>query len=136
MRQLLVDEGLQGKVQVASAGTAAYHVGERPDPRSRAAAQRRGIEVDGQAARFKASDFARFDFVLAMDQSNFRNLEGLAKTDADRSKLSLLRDFDPESPSGSEVPDPYYGGERGFDDVLDICSAACRGLLNSIRSEL
>ncbi len=134
MRRLLSEEGLANAVSVESAGTAAYHVGERPDPRSRAAAARRGVRVDGKARQFKARDFERFDYVVAMDRSNLGRLEELAPSAQAQAKLSLLRDHDPGSPPGSEVPDPYYGGERGFDEVLDICEAGCRGLLAHLRA--
>lgn len=128
MRKLVADAGVDGAVVIDSAGTAAYHAGERADPRSRAAAERRGISLDSVARQFVAADFARFDYVLAMDRSNLVDLEDIAPTGGGYT-LRLLRSFDPASPGGAEVPDPYYGGERGFDDVLDICDAACRGLL-------
>lgn len=134
MRHLVEQEGLGDWLAIDSAGTAAYHVGERPDPRTRAAAAKRGIRVDGRARQFEAADFDRFDHVVAMDRSNLRKLEALAPTAEARAKLSLLRDHDPHAPPGSEVPDPYYGGEDGFDEVLDICLAGCRGLLERLRA--
>ncbi len=134
MRHLVEEHGLTGAFTIDSAGTDGYHVGERPDPRTRAAAAKRGIRVDGQARQFKAADFNRFDYVVAMDRSNLRRLGALAPTAEARAKLSLLRDHDPQSPPGSEVPDPYYGGEDGFDEVLDICEAGCRGMLERLRA--
>ena len=134
MRHLLIEEGLVERVQVDSAGTAAYHVGEPPDHRARAAAERRGMRVEGQARQFVRKDWERFHYVLAMDQENFSNLErGVPRSAV--SKLSLLRSFDPNAPPGATVPDPYYGGERGFDEVLDLCEAACRGLIAHLRRE-
>lgn len=135
MQHLVEAADLTQHIALDSAGTGAYHVGERPDRRSAAAARQRGIELRGRARQFQASDFDEFDHVIAMDQSNLANLMRLSRSEADRAKLSLLRDHDPESPKGSDVPDPYYGGARGFDEVLDICEAACRHLLARLRRD-
>ncbi|MEM9066947.1 MAG: low molecular weight protein-tyrosine-phosphatase [Myxococcota bacterium] len=132
MRHLLREEGLQDQIELDSAGTGAYHVGEAPDRRSRAAAKKRGIRVDGSARQFVRQDLGRFDYVIAMDQSNLQRLQAMAKGHQGH-KLSLLRDFDDAAPEGAEVPDPYYGGSDGFDRVLDICEAGCRGLLAHLR---
>lgn len=133
-RNLLELEGLSTRIEAESAGIAAYHVGEAPDPRARAAGLRRGIPIQGSARQFRPKDFARFDYVLAMDRSNLDDLE-IGVPDADRHKLKLLRSFDPKSPQGASVPDPYYGPETGFDQVVEICVDACRGLLAQIRRE-
>ena len=131
MLHLLEENGLSDQVAVDSAGTGAYHTGEPADARSARAALKRGVELPSRARQFKAADFERFDYVLAMDTSNFRNLEALAPGRyAD--KLFLLRDFDPQAAKGSSVPDPYYGGERGFEEVLDQCFAGCQGLLDHL----
>jgi protein-tyrosine phosphatase len=130
----LIDrEGLAHRFHVESAGTAAYHVGERPDRRSREAAARRGIELRGRAQRFEAADFARFDHVLAMDGANLRDLLDRAPHPSARAKVRRLREFDDASVDDLDVPDPYYGGPRGFDDVLDICERGCLGLLAHLR---
>lgn len=135
MRHLLTEAGLGAAVEVHSAGTAGYHAGELPDARARAAGRRFGVEVSGRACQFKSADFARFDYVLAMDQQNFENLSQLAPDLEARRKLHLLRSFDLESPHGSSVPDPYYGDDADFDDVVRICMAACAPLLSKLRSE-
>lgn len=135
MRHLLQEAGLGASVQVDSAGTAAYHEGEQPDVRARAAGQRFGVDVSGRARQFKRADFGRFDYVLAMDGSNFEDLRKLAPDLGARQKLHLLRSFDPESPPGAAVPDPYYGDDADFDDVVRICFAACRPLLQELRTE-
>ncbi len=116
---------------IESAGTAAYHEGEPPHRRSAAAARARGFELGGRARGFVASDFDRFDHVVAMDRSNLADLTALARTADDRDKLSLLRAFDPQSTTAadSDVPDPYYGGDRGFENVLDICVRSCSAML-------
>lgn len=132
MRHLIVAEGLVSAIEVDSAGTAAYHTGEKPDRRSAAAARRRGVELVGSARQFRNQDWQRFDYVVAMDRANFDDLAGQAPK-ALGGKLSLLLQFDPASEPGASVPDPYYGGERGFDHVVDLCFAGCRGLLEHIR---
>lgn len=131
MISLVKAAGLEDQVKVESAGTADYHIGNRPDSRSIRAARRRGVELPSRAQQFKASDFERFDYVLAMDESNLRNLWEIAPQEQQR-KLFLLRDFDPNSPKGSSVPDPYYGGDEGFEEVLDLCFASCQGLLDHL----
>jgi protein-tyrosine phosphatase len=129
MLHLLQERGLTRDFKVDSAGTAAYHVGERPDQRSQAAANRRGVHLPGRARRFERSDFERFDYVLAMDRSNHSDLLERSGGPYD-DRLHLLRDFDPTAPKGSSVPDPYYGGTRGFEEVLDMCFRACDGLID------
>ena len=135
MRHLVERAGLTSEVEVDSAGTAAYHAGEPPDARSRAAAKARGMTVGGKARQFKTKDWDRFDYVVALDRSNFADLSAAAPTKQARSKLHLLRSFDPASPEGAAVPDPYYGGADGFEEVLDLCESACTGLLERIRRE-
>lgn len=135
MRHLLREAGLHAVVEVDSAGTAGYHAGEPPDARARAAGLRHGVEVGGRARQFKRSDFERFDYVLAMDRSNFDDLGELAADAAARKKLHLLRSFDAEAPPGASVPDPYYGGDEDFDEVVRICRAACGPLLDRLRRD-
>lgn len=135
MRHLVTEAGLGERVDVSSAGTGDYHVGEEPDSRARDAARRRGIVLGSRARQFKKADWDRFDYVLAMDRSNLKELTRAAPSKEVLSKLSLLRSFDPAAPPDAAVPDPYYGGDDGFDTVLDLCDAACRGLLDHIRRE-
>lgn len=135
MRHLLREAGLEPQVEVDSAGTAGYHAGEPPDARARAAGRRFGVEVTGTARQFRRADFARFDYVLAMDRTNFEDLSELSPDAAARQKLHLLRSFDPEAPPGASVPDPYYGGDDDFDDVVRICLSACSRLLERLRRD-
>ena len=130
MRELAGESSLPA-VEVDSAGTAAYHVGESPDQRSAAAAARRGIALGGAARQVVRADFDRFDLLVAMDRSNRDALLAMAPDARAAAKVRLLRDYDPDAVSAGEldVPDPYYGGPNGFDDVLDIVTAGCRGLL-------
>ncbi len=136
MRHVLLEAGLDCRVEVDSAGTGAWHVGDCADPRARKAARRRGIDLHGVARQVTREDLDSFDLVLAADAENERDLLVLAGEDPERrAKVRLLREFDQASVQTGEldVPDPYYGGPDGFDRVLDIVDAACRGLLTQIR---
>jgi protein-tyrosine phosphatase len=135
MRHLLRTSGLEHAIRVDSAGTAGYHRGEPPDRRAQAAARRRGIVLDSRARQFGGDDWRRFDYIVAMDRSNYEDLVAAAPTKELAAKVRLLRSFDPSAPEGASVPDPYYGGPKGFDDVLDMCEAAGRGLIEHIRRE-
>lgn len=134
---LVAAAGLGDRIEVESAGTADFHVGELPDPRSREEAAARGIRLESRARRFEADDLARFDLVLAMDGANARALRALARSAEERGKIRLLRSFDPAAVCAGDldVPDPYYGGEGGFRRVFDICEAACRALLAELTAD-
>lgn len=134
-RHLVAEGGLAGRIEIDSAGTADYHAGEAPDHRARAAGQRAGILIDGAARPFLRGDFARFDYVIAMDSSNRRDLMAIAPSAESAAKIRLLRSFDPVAPKDAPVPDPYYGDDAGFDHVLQLCRAACQHLLEEIRRE-
>ena len=136
-RSPLAEGILQSKVnskeiKVDSAGTAAYHVGEKPDMRSIAVAKKYGLDLTQQRARkFTTADFNAFDFIFAMDKSNFHNIIDLAPSKADEKKvhlilneLSLLED--------REVPDPYYGGDQGFENVYQMLDKACDGMVKKL----
>jgi protein-tyrosine phosphatase len=134
MRRLVAEAGLQDEIEIDSAGTGAYHVGSPPDERATAAALRRGTELAGAARQVADEDFETYDLLLAMDASNLHELRERAPDDEARARVRLLREFDPASEGAADldVPDPYYGGPRGFDTVLDQVEAACRGLLDHI----
>jgi len=133
-RHLIRQRGREGDFVVYSAGTDAYHVGESPDRRSATTAAHRGITLSGSAARFEAEDFDRFDWVIAMDRSNHRALLERAPNPEAEAKVVLLRRWDPRNDAGEDldVPDPYYGGASGFDEVLDICTRSCAALLDAL----
>ena len=119
-------------ILVDSAGTHAYHVGEPPDTRAITAARRRGVGMESLRARVVSrEDFLRFDYLLAMDQQNLEHLERLAPA-GHQARLQLFLEYAPEA-GLHEVPDPYYGGETGFEQVLDLVEAASRGLLATLR---
>jgi protein-tyrosine phosphatase len=132
VRVLAAREAPDLAIEVDSAGTAAYHVGAAPDPRTRAAAARRGYDLEALRARVvEPGDFTRFDLILAMDADNLRVLRRRAPAAA-HERLRLFMEFAPQAAT-SEVPDPYYGGANGFEEVLDLVEAAARGLLAHLR---
>jgi protein-tyrosine phosphatase len=122
--------GIVERLHIDSAGTHAYHAGEPADRRARAAAERRGISLDGiQARRVAVEDFERFDYILAMDEDNLARLHA-ESPDEHRHKLRLFLEF--ADVHETEVPDPYYGGAAGFERVLDLVEEASRGLLETL----
>ena len=128
MRRLVEEAGLEDQIQVESAGTGGWHVGAPPDARATEAAGRRGTTLSGAARRFDpAEDFDRFDLIVAMDAENRRDLLALAPDDEARSKVRMFLAAD------RDVPDPYYGGDDGFERVLDLAEEASRLLLDELR---
>ena len=125
MRRLVDAQGLD--IDVDSAGTGGWHAGEPPDERATAAARRRGVTLEGAARQVRPADFRRFDLLVAMDRRNLRELLDLAPDDEAADKVRLLV-------ADTDVPDPYYGGDRGFETVLDMVESACRELLDEVRS--
>jgi protein-tyrosine phosphatase len=122
--------GLAARITSDSAGTHDYHVGEPPDPRTQAAARRRGYELgELRARRVRRDDFERFDYVLAMDEANLRQLERICPQQHAH-KLKLFLEFGDGVPR--EVPDPYYGDPDGFERVLDLVERAAQGLLRHL----
>ena len=132
-RRLVADAGMTDRFTIDSAGTHAYHAGHPPDERSQRVALGKGIDLSGQSARrVQESDFLTFDFIVAMDRDNLANLESLRPEDA-RAHLSLLLEHVPNV-KRREVPDPYYGGERGFARVFELIEQGSAALLESIRA--
>ncbi len=133
-RHIVNEHKLQKRVITDSAGTHAYHVGEPPDRRAQTTAKNRGIDIsDLSARRVTVSDFNKFDYVLAMDRDNYAILGELCPPGLEK-KLSLFLDFAP-SVKVSEVPDPYYGGGKGFEVVFDMVEQASHGLLQDIKDK-
>lgn len=125
---------LQDTIEIDSCGTAAYHIGKSPDPRSIAAAAKRGIDISQlQARQVQAADFHHFDYLMAMDESNLENLKRIQPSNS-KAQVGLLMDFSPH-PNQTEVPDPYYGGEDGFELVLDLLDEACSAFLDDIQKD-
>lgn len=133
---LVQQQGLQEKIQVSSAGTGSWHVGKAPDTRMRATAKKHGIYMNSRARQFQPEDFNRFDLVLAMDQSNKNDLKRMCPSPEAEKKLRLFRSFDPACNGDEDVPDPYYGGAEGFENVYEIVHRTCPEILKHIVTKL
>lgn len=129
-QKMVIDRGLADRIEVDSAGTSDWHIGKKPDPRSIEHAAKRGYDLTPLRARQAIrSDFEHYDYILAMDLANLSDLKALAPADY-QGFLGLLLSF-AETPE-QEVPDPYHGGEAGFEHVLDLIENACERLLDQI----
>lgn len=128
--RLVADRGLEDRFFVDSAGTAGYHAGEAPDHRSVEVAARRGVRLTSTARKATQRDMDAPGVVVAMDESNRRALERLQGR-AGQAEIVLMRDYDPED-AGADVPDPYYGGPKGFDEVYEMLARSCEGLLDDL----
>ena len=135
MNHLLQERGLTHQIQCDSAGTASYHVGSPADRRMQNAASQRGIKLTSRARQFQRQDFSEFDLILAMDQDNYRDILRLDTTGEYETKVKMMCDFCTQH-GDREVPDPYYGGAEGFNDVIDLLLDACEGLLTQVRTEI
>jgi protein-tyrosine phosphatase len=135
MRRLVAAAGLGDRIEIDSAGTGAWHAGSGPDPRAVAAAARRGISLTGVARQVHLDDFDDFDLIVALDRENARDLRRIAPDETARAKVRLLREYDPGHGGDLDVPDPYYGADDGFAEVLELVDAACRGLIDDLRGD-
>ena len=134
LRTIAAREAPELNLEIDSAGTAGYHIGDAPDSRSQAAAHRRGYDMSPLRARIvEAADFERFDLILAMDTNNLEVLRRRAPA-LQRDRVRLFLEFAPDC-GLDEVPDPYYGGPAGFEQVLDLVEEASRGLLSHLRKD-
>ncbi|MGI8731206.1 MAG: low molecular weight protein-tyrosine-phosphatase [Solirubrobacteraceae bacterium] len=134
MRGLVAAAGMGDRIVIDSAGTGAWHTGSPPDSRATAVAAGCGVSLAGAARQVRLADFDDFDLVIALDSDNARDLRRLAPDERAAAKVRLLREFDSASSRDLDVPDPYYGGSDGFERVLDLVDAACRGLLDELRA--
>lgn len=131
---LLAQQGLQERFVVDSAGTGGWHVGNPADPRMRKAASRRGIHLPSRARQLEPSDLCRFDHVLTMDADNLSAVQAMARRHPGSARIAPITDHCRQY-RASEVPDPYYGGADGFDQVLDLLEDACSGLLEDLLAQ-
>lgn len=130
-RDLLRKRGLESRVEVRSSGTQAYHVGEGADPRSTSHAAARGYDLSGHlASRFSRRDLEEYDWILCMDRSHLEFVKD-ASHEGQKARVELFLKYAQRGPA-LDMPDPYYGGDRGFEDVIDLCEAASSGLLDAI----
>lgn len=136
LRARVAETGLDGLVEVDSAGTDGWHEGDAADPRTVAVLRQNGYTWEHTARRFDRSWFDRLDLVVALDSGHLKTLRRLAPTGKDAEKVRLLRSYDPAAGVDLDVPDPYYGGPEGFDTCLGMVEAASTGLLAEVRAHL
>jgi protein-tyrosine phosphatase len=134
MQKLVIEAGLQDQVLVDSAGTGGWHAGSLPDNRMRKHAAHRGYTLDHAARQVRSSDFQEFDLILVMDQQNQREIRPFCGDPALMSKVQFFCEFAKDRPE-KQVPDPYYGGDDGFEQVLDIVENGCQHLLEHVRKQ-
>lgn len=134
MNHLIKERALAEQVVCDSAGTSAYHIGSAPDRRMNEAAQKQGIELVGKARKFRALDFEKFDLILAMDRSNYQDILYLDRDGKYQDKVQMICSF-AANHDEKEVPDPYYGGQDGFNYVIDLLFDCCSGLLDYVDKE-
>ncbi|GGW61417.1 low molecular weight protein-tyrosine-phosphatase [Streptomyces griseoloalbus] len=135
-RARVAEAGLDGLVEVDSAGTGGWHEGEGADPRTVTVLREHGYDAGHTARQFDPSWFARLDLVIALDSGHLRALRRLAPTERDADKVRLLRSYDPAAEDDLDVPDPYYGGAETFDECLEMVEAASTGLLAAVREQV
>jgi len=132
MTKKLMVEGLKDKVAVDSCGTSNYHIGEKPDVRTRKNAEKNGVLLNHLGRQLTVEDLENFDFVLAMDRSNYQNILKLKNATKHLDKIKLMREFDPAG--RGDVPDPYYGGEDSFQEVFDILDRSIDGFISHLKT--
>ncbi|MAO65745.1 MAG: protein tyrosine phosphatase [Balneola sp.] len=129
------EAGLQNYFYIDSAGTAAYHVGESANSKSQATANQHGIHLPSKARQLDYADLEEFDLILPMDSENFKNIKQLDRKNRFESKIKMMREFDPE-PGDGQVPDPYYGGLQGFENVFTVLNRSCETLLEELKPHI
>lgn len=135
-KKMVKDSSLQQDILVDSAGTSGWHIDNLPDERMRHHGQLRGYNFDSRARKFIAEDFKKFDYIIVMDDSNYKNASALAQSDQELKKLFKMTDFSTRSKFDYDhVPDPYYGDASGFELVMDLLEDACENLLVEIKVE-
>ena len=135
-RARIAEAGLDGLVEVDSAGTGGWHEGDGADPRTVSVLEESGYESGHTARQFQPSWFSRLDLVIALDSGHLKALRRLAPTQEDAAKVQLLRSYDPAAGDDLDVPDPYYGGMDGFEECLEMVEAASQGLLAAVREQV
>ena len=130
---LVNEAGLSDRFEIDSAGTGAWHVGEMPDARATIVASQHGVNLTSRARQITDDDLEQFDWVIAMDRENLRNIERMALSTGSDAEIHLLREFDTDG-GGDEVPDPYYGGTSGVETVYEMVHRSCQVLLDRLRT--
>ncbi len=132
---LIAKEGLANRIEVSSAGVGDWHVGSPPDARMQNTARNRGITLNSRAQQIQTDDLKRLDLALAMDESNMQALKQIFPPSADLNKLKMFRSFDPQHNGDLNVPDPYYGGDAGFENVFNIVNRTCPQIIAFLKQE-
>lgn len=132
MERLVAEKGIADRFEIDSAGLYGGHAGDLPDPRMRVHARRRGLELTHRSRQVRESDFDSFDIIVAMDNSNYDRLRAMAPTLEDKRKVVKMADYFTLHPWADCVPDPYYDGDQGFENALDLIEDGCEGLLNKL----
>lgn len=136
VKKMIEDEGLGNRVFVDSAGTSNFNEGKTPDDRMRLHGSKRGYDFCSIARTFRSSDFDRFDYIIVMDDNNYMNVKKLAKSEEDVAKIRRMTDFSKDFADHDHVPDPYYGGDDGFNLVMNLLEDAAKGLLQEVKTKL
>ena len=126
----LKERGLETQIEADSCGTSNYHIGDNPDPRTIANAKKNGVTIDHCGRQLSVDDLEDFDYILAMDSNNFSNIHRILKDEKHKPKIQMMRDYDPQGKG--DVPDPYYGGEKGFQEVFDILDRSMNEFLDKL----
>lgn len=134
-QHLVNERGLESYFYIDSAGTSAYHIGEPANSKSQWVANHQGVQLHSKARRFEKADLEEFDLILAMDHENHRNIQQLNSDPENSAKIKLLREYDPH-PEDKAVPDPYYGGMNGFQNVFDVIKRSCESLLDELVQQI
>lgn len=134
MEKKIREAGLEKEIEIDSCGTSQYHIGEQPDNRTLRNARQHGLTIDHAARQFSATDFEAFDYIVFMDQSNFEAVRDLDEDKSFSDKLYLMRDFDTDE-KGADVPDPFFGGEEGFQHVYEILERSVAAFLNHLAKD-
>lgn len=130
----LKERGLEGQVEADSCGTSNYHLGDSPDPRTIANAKKNGVLIEHCGRQLSVDDLEDFDYILAMDNSNFTNIHRILENENHKPKIQMMRDYDPQGKG--DVPDPYYGGEKGFQEVFEILDRTMEGFLDKLEQNV
>lgn len=135
MRHIVERNGADSDFLIDSAAIGDWHVGDLPDARMRRHGAAHGYRFDSRARQIEKADFSRFDYIIVMDGDNYKAVSRLASSDADRKKILMMADFLRRHPGQATVPDPYYGGESGFELVIELLEDACEGLFDYLRQD-
>lgn len=130
LKHKIKERGLEARIEADSCGTSNYHIGDTPDPRTLANASKNGVRIDHCGRQLTVNDLEDFDYILAMDSSNFANIQRLLKDEKHKPKIQMMRDYDPKGKG--DVPDPYYGGEKNFQEVFEILDRSMDVFLDKI----